>query len=696
MPQAAYDVTSPNGSARLPQGERVIAVFRLYRRVGAAVIGDVAGAEGDAVNSFLGDVRETVRAGRQLLQKANQFLQGGRVLEREYQFVMFIEQLTEAPAVRTRFSYVRNGYFVDVLPNAQGVTQWRLAGRTHWTPVLVNGVPVDGDAALKDLKELIEDRFFPPDGSSAGDYELYWFNYLSAISAEDPFGAFEWLIHPVRHGLQVQQIAARPFQRSFTFEFLGLRNNQDVAKSEDGFLDGLLSQGFLKELLDYFELGALATALEEIFGIIEEVRGLLEDAANVVTAVTDYALAVQQTITSSIAKVRGLLTGVQTIIGRIEDGLDLIRDIPDLTEEQWALVRQNYPGLSGGDSEQTAYAALRELRALRTLLSAVVIQPAFTAPLAPRQQTIALDVQVGTSLDRLARDTGVTPELLVLANDLRHPFIDATVRSERIHEAAAAAAASAPSLGADPVGAAAAILSNAESAVASLLTHPGVDDSTKAALRAGAATAKGLHERVTAAGMGAATPAELQVLQAAATAAATFAAARPSAPKVLYAGDRIRVPQPSGNVLPSVVGRDGNQILATGEALTEEERLFGIDFVLNDNGDLEWDPATFDLKLARGLTNMDQVQRRYVKLPLGALRFAPGIGNFAYADIAKWQGPGTNRLLAYAMYVTLSQDPRIKRVRNIRAETRGGVSHLVYDALLINGKDVPALRAPVS
>src|SRR5262249_35386560 len=112
-------------------------------------------------------------------------------------------------------------------------------------------------------------------------------------------------------------------------------------------------------------------------------------------------------------------------------------------------------------------------------------------------------------------------------------------------------------------------------------------------------------------------------------------AVNPSLPGVLYAGDTVRLPQAQHDVtLPSVVNLHPSleeRILAvTGAPATEEDRLFGVDLLLNNDGNMEWDKDAKDFRLERGLQHMANVQVRYVKLPLGQLRYAPSIGNFAY------------------------------------------------------------------
>lgn len=634
-------------------------LFRLYRKSGAP-LSDLTEAQR---NNPLGGVRQAIRDARQFIREEILTPLQGRVLEREIPIVLILERMDSSTDVRTHFSYTSEGYHLDTpFLNAKGVTHFRISGRTHWTPVLVNGVPVDGDSALKDLKELVEEYFWPSNGGTTADYELVWINLLGQVSAEDPFGDLEWTIHPLR-GVQTHKQSQRPHQTLFSFEFLGLQSNRDLAKSEDGFLAGLMSRGFLKRLLGLVPGGAeLAGVLDGIFGTLDELRGFLDDVGNVVTAVNDYVHGATQLIQASFAKVRGLLTSAQTIIGRIEEGWELARNLPDVFGEQLKLLRQNWPGLTSDPG--SAHLATGQMRALRDVLAALVAQPqsfqnvvqSFTLP-----QSIAVRVPSGITIERMAQRNNVEVDTLLEANRLEYPFVDSRERPEKK-------------------------IARIEGEIAEL-TQRDVDRA-----------AKGLPPQYVE---------QLATLNLSLFAAEAEAQSDPALPHVLYAGDEIRIPQPRGQVVPSVVGIETNRILSitgreaiieavTGQPVTEEDRLFGIDLYLNENGDLEWDEDRKDLRLVRGLSNIQVAHERYVAIPLGSLRFAPGIGNFAYEGLGQWWSEEKNQLLAFAMSKTLAQDPRVRRVLNMRVDMRAGVATLVFRDLLINGEHSPELRVPVS
>jgi hypothetical protein len=700
VPQRAFDERRPN--ARLNVGDRVVATFRLYQIIQPTSL--VAASSGILDTILSAPARLT-----QLISPTSGPLVGRRLVK-EYRFVLILEQLFKVPELRTHFSYTHGsgkdrGYFIDTpVVNAKGVTRFRLAGRTHRTPVIVNGVPVDGDSAFKEFSELIDDLFFPGDGTTTADYELYWLNHLAAISAEDPFGEFEWLIHPVQNGVTEAMNARRPFTRQFSLDFYGLRSNRDLAKAEDGFLAGLLSRGFLKTLLDKLGLGKvdLAGLLDKVFGAIGRIRTFLQDVNNLVTVVTDYINGVRDFIRYGFGKVRGLFDQVQEIIGRIDEAIDLVRDIPNLVEEQIDLLRQSFPGIV--ETPDNGILAVDEARNLKNFLAALVIQPqAFEQRLtgAPElPQTIAIQVPPAATLEELARGANVDPGLILQANNLRFPFVDPRTRPERIEASATAAIDTAMTPGVDPIEGYRLVAVETERALAGAVTQGNrVDTPTLNLFRAASAAAASAFAAVRAGERTSATAEEFAALEAAKTAAASLAAAHPSEPHVLYLGDPVRIPQSRRDLIPSVVGVVGARLNAivstTGEPITEEERLFGIDLLLDGDGNLEWDGARRDLALSRGLENIARAQQRYLALPYGALRFAPGIGNYAWLDIAEWQSPERNQLLAFSVFKTLSQDPRVRKVRDVRAVSRAGVALVEYDAELINGREVPELRAPL-
>lgn len=665
MPEAAFDVRRPNSTGLRQHGSRVLHVWRLYRKAGTGT--GLAALNTSGPIGFLNTVQGGIRTAREFLRGNVLATLGsgdgnpGRILIKEIRSVLLVDSVTIDPESRSHFSYTRGGkpgenFFIDVpFRNAKGVTRISIVGSTFTRPVSVNGVPVDGNAALVELEKLFEAYFYPEEGTTA-DYELFWLNLHAPVSAEDPFGASEWWVHPPRSMLRERSVVRRPHLHAWAIELVGLRSNRDLARAEDGFLSSLFGTRALKGLLNKVGLGVIAEGLEQVFGVIDEFKGFLDDAGNVVAAATDYVTGAQQFIRASVAKVRGVFTSVQTIIGRVEDAIEQIRDLPSFTADEIELLRQSFPGLSS--SEDSGVILVDELSNLRNLTAAMLAQPQNFAEVVARApvlpQTIAVRVQPGTSLERVAQAAGVDASALIEANNLQWPFIDARERPEKKIERLEA------------------IKADYEARdLARLLA--------------------GLQPQYTD---------QIAVVESEIAAAELEQTANPTLPNVLYAGDPLHVPQDRRDLIPSVVGITGGDlnaiVSAGGGEASEEDRLFGIDLELTEAGDLVWDADRVDLAVLRGEDNIRAALSRYMRLPLGALRFAPGIGNFAYNDIARWQGARENRMLAYSIFKTLSQDPRVRKVRDVRAVTRGGAASVVFEANLIDGRSVPELRVPVA
>jgi len=580
----------------------VIYVFRIYRKMQPQSTTPTVESRGDGVaaavrraagvaTSAIGTARDTVQRGLARLQGSD--VSQRRYLEKEYRLPLVVERFDRSPELRTQFSYTHDGYFLDTAPNGRGVTYFSIAGRSFWQPVVVNGVAVDGDSAIQELQYLIDDYLQPAGGRLTSDYELYWLDLTAPVSAQDPIGEYEWLIHPSRAGLRTGKVAQRPWTFSFSLEFIGLRSNRDLAKAEDGLWSFLISRSFLGGLVTDLGLEDAVAAIRDVMGVLEEVEGLISDVNNVVVAVNDYVNAGVQAMQIGVAKVRSVIAGVKEVRARIEDGIQRLRDLPETVGAEFGLLARDFPGLvTGGESR--GIAALAGIGRMLDFLHAV---SANAATAEQRDTTTLVAVAPGVTLEQVAFQAQVSTDTLIALNGLQFPFVVGAPRP------------------------------------------------TNGAL-----------------------------------------------PGVIYAGESLRVPTPARRGLPpSVVPMHGqlasNVEALTGEAPTEEDRLFGFDFLLDGNG-LRWDEDARDIVLDRGLDHIAHVQDRYVRLPLGTLRYAPQLGNFAYDNLGDWQTPGTNELLAAALYRTLQQDPRVAEIRSMRAETYAGAARLTYDLLLINGATV--------
>ncbi len=655
MPEAAYDVRRPNVSP-MRQDSRVRMIWRLYRRedltdLGAVITGPIG---------FLNTAAEGLRAGRDFIRSLRLPTPRGRGrLVKEIRSVLLLHEIAMDTDVRSSFSYVRDGspgenFFIDMpFRNAKGVTHVRLGGRTFRGPIVVNGVAVDGQAALNEFEKLFEDYLNPRIGTPA-DYRLYWLNLDAPVSAEDPFGASEWWIHPPRRAVRKTKSVSRPFDWNWSLDFLALQSNRDVAKSEDGFLASLFGTSALRALLERLQLDVIVDGIRQVFGLVDEFRGLIDDAIAVVVAATDYVTGVQQLIRASVAKVRAVLNGINELIARIEDGIEQVRNLPNMLADEVALIRQSIPGLV--EDEVNGVVLADDLRNVRDAALAMLAQPQHFHELVggspPLPQTITVRIQPGITIERLAHDSRASVDALIEVNGLEYPFIDARERPvARVARYVAEQAAF-------------------QAADAARISQGLQPQHAEEIAQLGKLIEVGFVEAFT----------------------------DPPMPGVLYAGDPIRLPQDRPEIIPSVVGIDGGRLNVIATAIgalevNEEERIFGIDLALSERGDLEWDPERFDLRVERGLDNIRAALARYLELPLGALRFAPEIGNFAYEDLSRWQTGAESRLLSFSIQQTLAQDPRVRRVNDVWATTEGGVTQLHFDADLIDGRHLPDLRA---
>lgn len=680
--QSAYDRDQPNGSGRRSINDRVIYVFRLYRKRPPISARPAPGSTG-----ILGAIRGAIKVARSFLQGISSGASAiaGQRLEFEFRFPLLTERAEQTTDIRSNPQYTESGYFIDTLPNGLGFRHFRIVGRTFWDTVFVNGLAVDGDAAVKMFAEMIDDYLFPRGGELTSNLALYWLNLSAPVSAEDPFGELEWLIHPTS-AVQMFQDSRQPLLRRWQLDFLGLQSNRDLAKAEDGFLAGLGSKTLLGNILAAVEsvtglnLSGLTKTLNEVFETVKDTQRLINDALNVIQTVKDYISGVEQAIKASIALVRGVLDGIETLIASVEQGIELAQGLPGLVASDLRLVRQNFPGLSDGDDAKGVIAT-QQLRSLRTLMLALLAQPESFAETIPSvfNPTLvqAVSISPGQHIETLAATFDVDPQTLIDLNGLRFPFVDPRERPElrvqRLEDEIERFTKA-----------------NTSGQLEHLVKPEGhvyvdpehLPPNRDTVVQPGKYTAR------------------LLSLQVQLGSAKQEAEQRPSQPGVLYAGDTLRAPRPSPVASPPSVRNidaalDLRILALTDEAATEEDRLFGLDWFIDEHKDLIWDTQRNDITLDRGLVHMQNVQVRYVLLPLGGLRFAPGIGNYAYADLASWQTPDKNLLLAYSIWKTLRQDPRVATVRNTRAVTLAGVATVEYDAELINGRTVAQLRVPV-
>lgn len=699
---SAFDPQNPNGSARLARGEALF-LFRLYGQRAPSHAPSSLGAGG--LTGAIGAVRSAIGTARDFLsEKISAPLSSvpGKVLLSEYRLPMIVTDLDSRGDSRCAFQYTEGGYYLDMpFRNAKGISYFRLAGHTHWTPASVNGVIVDGDSALKELKELIDDLLYPKQGVPSS-FELRWMNLWAPISADDPFGEMEWKIWPIDR-VRERQSNRRPLLREFTFEFYGLESNRDRAKAEDGFLAGLSSKGLLQKLIDAVPgLRSLTNLLGEVYGTVKDVIGLVSDVQLIIAQALDFIRGVTQFIQSAFATVRNLFTQVRSVVGSLEEGWRMAQGLVGLVPAELRRLRETFPGL-----ENRPIAAMEGTAALRSVsdfLLALQAQPQNFADVVAAgtilPQSVVTQITPGATLEQIASRANVSTDDLIGVNALRYPFIESAVRTEQIATSAKTALDEVNRTNGDP----AVINKAAISMLADGLTHGArLSVPDQVALRAAAQTAQDVAKRVADGGTGY-TPDERAQIGRAASAVSALATRYPSQPGVLYAGDTLRIPQDGTDPVPSIApievgtiasttGREARLAILLGSPVTEEDRLFGIDLYLNDDGDLEWDPVLNDLRLERGLNHFGRVQARYFRLPYGALRYAPSIGNLI--DLGAWQGPGQERTRAYECWSTLVQDVRVRSVLNVNVSFQAGIAAIDYDVLAINGRRVSQMRVGV-
>lgn len=221
--RSAYSTEAPNGS----DIERLsTAMFRLYW----------------VDNSYLSETKGATFA---------DYLKAQRELVKEYLFTMILDRMTITPEARGSFSYLRDGYFLDVpFSNARGVTMFSMSGLTRWSPINISGVDVDGDASFQDFNEMINFYLNPTDGTTTSDWELRFLDLKAPVSKEDPFGEMEWIIHPHKGGMREGRSSKRPFLRELSFEFMGLISNRNFPKSDDSFIQRTKGQSKPAEVLN--------------------------------------------------------------------------------------------------------------------------------------------------------------------------------------------------------------------------------------------------------------------------------------------------------------------------------------------------------------------------------------------------------------------------------------------------------------
>lgn len=159
-------------------------------------------------------------------------------------------------------------------------------------------------------------------------------------------------------------------------------------------------------------------------------------------------------------------------------------------------------------------------------------------------------------------------------------------------------------------------------------------------------------------------------------------------PWVAYLGEWIQVPIAAG-ASSTVAGSESPNAAGARGAVDEDDRLFGVDFYVNADRNLELDPATGDVRLIGGTNNLFQALRHLLALPVGALHTAPSLGSYLAAEATgSFASSLQLRLNAIAARRTLEQDPRIQRVRSLVVSTANGSTRVACELDAINGRPI--------
>ena len=122
-----------------------------------------------------------------------------------------------------------------------------------------------------------------------------------------------------------------------------------------------------------------------------------------------------------------------------------------------------------------------------------------------------------------------------------------------------------------------------------------------------------------------------------------------------------------------------------------EDRLFGVDFKLDADGNMVWDAAAGDAALVAGLDNLKQsVEIIDLGLDIGSLAHNPTKGSYLKRDVGTFVAAEDVRVLARSVERTLRTNPRIASVRNVDVRVRGGHGDITFTAVAVNGRDLPS------
>lgn len=360
--ESAFDPQRPNVSPHRGPLDRVVFVWRLYRRTRIQPA-EVTGS------GVIAEARRAIARVREQLARVAAPLTELRTLVFEYRMPLLVQQYQIRRDARTVLQYTLASHYVDYAPKAIGAAHIRLAGVTYAEPVLVNGVPMDGNAALKTLVSLIEAFLAPHDGALE-DYELYLIDLNALASAEDPIGESEWKVVPAS-AVELGITAETPLQWRFGVQLWGLESNRDRAKADDALI-ALLDTALVQSVLA--KLPALADLIETLrqgVGFMQDVEALVRDVVSVVTAARQFVDGIGQSLRAAVGIARSLVVRVSQAIASVEDALRSIRGLASLPESEVRRLVASWPDIAKPTGARTLRRIADSLYRVRDVALAV-------------------------------------------------------------------------------------------------------------------------------------------------------------------------------------------------------------------------------------------------------------------------------------------------------------------------------------
>jgi hypothetical protein len=156
-------------------------------------------------------------------------------------------------------------------------------------------------------------------------------------------------------------------------------------------------------------------------------------------------------------------------------------------------------------------------------------------------------------------------------------------------------------------------------------------------------------------------------------------------PRQKLVGDLLAVPHPTGQRPRALRTRLSDVSAITGKYLTQEEKLFGRDWVLTPAGSLVWDASAGDAQTVAGLPNLRQAVINLVNLPIGELEYLPGLGSYINEELGLSATMPLQTQLLASVERTIRQDARIQSMRGAHLSGQGGNVLISFGATAING-----------